>query len=50
MVDYHIIILNMAFLPKMFPKSSICSGLNKLLSCTNKSQSNDKVRLIMLLF
>lgn len=49
MVDYHIIILSTVFLTKMFPES-ICSILNKHLSCTSKSQSDDRTKLIMLLF
>lgn len=50
MVDYHIIVLNMAFLPKMSPKSRICLILNQILSCASKSQTNDRIRLINLYF
>lgn len=44
MVDYHSIIFNMAFLPKMFPQSSIYLVLNKLLSCISESRSDDGIR------
>lgn len=44
MVDYHIIIFNMTFMPKMFPQSSIYLVLNKLLSCISKSWSDDGIR------
>ena len=49
MVDYHIIIFNMAFLPKMFPQSSLL-GFKENLSCISKSRSDDGIRLLMFLF
>jgi hypothetical protein len=51
MVDYHIISFNVAFFcQKLLPKSSTCLILNKLLSCTSKSQRDDRIRVITLLF